>query len=470
MNKLSLLLLPLALSGCAAGNNYKMPDTLLPESWFPSDATKPQTDEKAAIEQQWWHNFGDPVLDELIGKADAGNLDLQIYEARIAQARAARAASSSELLPSVNIIGGDTRQANRFTFGGTPFPGMTKPFNTFQAGFDASWEPDLFGGKKRALESSEAEVSAAEASRDDMRVRLSAEVASTYIDIRSYQQQLRITSETIAAQRRTVDIVRENYHAGRSAQLSLMQAQAQLEQTETQLPYYQNLLAQAEYSMDVLLGEQPGTTHKIAGDVKPIPAPGKALVLAAPALVIANRPDIRIAERKLASATAQQGVAAAKFFPDISLSGFVGLLNVDAGHLLEAGSKSWELGGNILSPILNYGRLSANLEAADARQQEALASYRKAIISALSDVAKTVTAYSKQEEYRKAVEKTVLDNRKTAEIARTRYKEGVSSFIEVLDAQRTLYASESQLVKSNTDVAQDLIAVYKSLGGGWKNN
>ena len=465
MNKLLALSLCIFAAGCAVGPDYKMPDISLPESWPGSAKAAP--DAKIAVEQEWWQHFNDPILDQFIQKADTDNFDLKIATARLSEARAARATASSNFLPTVNIIGSDERQANRIAFPGN-IPGLTKPFNTFQAGFDASWEPDVFGGKRRAYESSSAEFESAEASRDAARVSLLAEVARTYVDIRQYQAQLTITTETISAEQKTVSIVNERYRTGNSAQLDLNQAKAQLEQVQTQLPYYQNLLAQAEYSMDVLLGEQPGYTHKITEAKIAVPVSDKEMVLAAPADVIANRRDVRMAERDLASATAQQGVAVAQFFPDISLSGFVGLLNVDAGHLLESGSKSWSGGGNILLPILNYGKLSANLDAADAKQQEALATYQRSIISALSDVAKAVTAYTKQEEYRQALLKTVKDNRAVASIAHTRYREGLSSFIDVLDAERTLYASESQLVQSNAQATQNLIAVYKSLGGGWK--
>jgi NodT family efflux transporter outer membrane factor (OMF) lipoprotein len=459
--------LPALLAACTVGPDYKAPDTVLPENWAASGITKSPADSKAAVEQEWWKHFNDPVLSQFIQKASTDNFDLKIAGARIGQARAARDTANSNFLPTVNIIGGDERQANRIAFPGN-IPGLSKPFSTYQAGFDASWEPDIFGGKRRAFEASSAELESAEASLGDARVSLLAEVARTYVDIRGYQAQLAITGDTIAAEQKTVDIVSERYHTGKTSQLDQTQSKAQLEQMQTQLPYYQNLLAQAEYSMDVLLGEQPGFTHKITAEKQPVPVSDKEVALAAPANVIANRPDIRIAERQLASATAQQGVAVAQFFPDISLSGFVGLLNVDAGNLLKSGSKSWSGGGNILLPILNYGKLSAGLDAADANQQEALAVYQKSIISALSDVAKSVTAYSKQEEYREALDKTVKDNRQTTAIARMRYKEGLSSFIDVLDAERTLYASESQLVQANAQASQDLIAVYKSLGGGWK--
>lgn len=469
MKKINMLLISCILSGCAVGSDYLKPDINLPQSWFaPKEKELPITDDKAEIEQSWWKNFNDPVLGQLIEKASADNFDLKITQAKIAQARAMRGITSSALIPQVNMVAGDMRQGNRFAFGGAPFPGMDKPFNTFQAGFDASWELDLFGKSRRALEAANAELESAIAARDAARVSMFAEIASTYMDIRSYQQQLKITQETIDAEKHTVSIVNENYRAGNSAQLYLMQARAQLEQTKTQLPYYQNLLAQSEYSMDVLLGQQPGTAYKMLEEEKPIPAVTDSLLLSTPAKVIAERPDIRVAESNLAAATARQGVAAAQFFPDISLSAFVGFLNVDAEHLLERDSKSWSLGGNILSPILNYGKLSSNMDLADAKQQEALAVYQKAVISALSDVSKSVAAYKKQQEYLSAVDKTVSANRKTADIARSRYKEGLSSFIEVLDAERTLYNSQSQQVKSRAQVSKDMIAVYKSLGGGWK--
>jgi len=226
-------------------------------------------------------------------------------------------------------------------------------------------------------------------------------------------------------------------------------------------------LAQAEYSLDVLLGEQPGAAHALVGSTGAIPASDKKIVLMAPAAVIAHRPDIRVAERKLAAATAQQGVAVAQFFPDISLSGFVGLLNTNASSLLQAGSKSWMVGGNVLWPILSYGKLSANLDSANAGQQEALATYQKTMISALSDVERSVTAYTEQEKYRQSLMKAVADNRHASKISQERYKEGLTSFLEVLDAERTLYNSQNQLTDASARTSENMVAVYKSLGGGW---
>jgi NodT family efflux transporter outer membrane factor (OMF) lipoprotein len=201
-----------------------------------------------------------------------------------------------------------------------------------------------------------------------------------------------------------------------------------------------------------------------------IPVVNKQLVLNAPSKVIADRPDIRVAERKLAAATAQQGVATAQFFPDISLSGFLGLLTTDSAKIFDIHSKSWKMGGSILLPILNWGALQANLDAANAEQQEALAVYQKTVLSALADVEKSYTAYTKQEDYRASLEKAVKDNQSATTVARARYKDGLVPFLEVLDAQRSLYASQSKVSEAKGKAAQNLIALYKSLGGGWQGN
>lgn len=457
----------LILAGCAVGPDYKMPDLSLPANWFSAPDQKADP-EKEAIDQQWWKHFNDPVLSQLIDKAGAGNFDLKIAEARITQARAARASATSDLLPTVDTVGGADRQANRIAFGGSgPFD-LTKPFSTYQTGFDATWELDLFGGKRREVEADTATLKAAQASRDDVRVSLMAEVAKTYVDIRQYQQQIAIVGDTQKADEKTLKIAKERFDSGSTAGLDVTQAEAQLELAKTQLPYYQNLLVQAELSMDVLTGEQPGATHKLTEAIAPIPVTDKDVVLAAPASVIANRPDIRVAEHKLASATAQEGVATAQFFPDVSLSGFFGLLNTQAGSLLKGGSKSWDAAGNVVWPILNFGKLTANLDMAKAGQQAALAEYQKAVLAALADVEKSYTAYTKQQQYREGLSKTEERNRHAADIAQMRYKEGLSSFIEVLDAQRTLYGSQSQLAAAKATSAGNTIALYKSLGGGWK--
>ncbi|MGB9153477.1 MAG: efflux transporter outer membrane subunit [Alphaproteobacteria bacterium] len=461
--------LTMTLAACEVGPDYEKPETSLPTDWVSDEVQGPS--DKAGIDQQWWKNFNDPVLAQLIDKASANNFDLKIAEARIEQARAGVSSADAALLPTGDVKGAATREANQLPFPGgnsSPFASLIhKPFNIFQTGFDASWELDLFGGNRRAEESAEAQMQASEASRDDVRVSLLAEVARDYVSIRQYQAQLAIAKNVVSADTKTLDIAKQLFAVGQSPQLDVTQAEATLEQAQTQLPHIRNLLAQTEYSLDVLLGEQPGAAHKIVSKDAPIPASDKKLALAAPAAVIAQRPDIRVAERKLAAATARHGVAVAKFFPDLSLTGFFGAMNTSVNNLATPGNNSWLAGGSVIWPILSYGALSANLDAANAQQQEALTAYQKTIIGALSDVERSLTAYTEQEKFLQSSVNEVEKDKHARAIAQERYQQGLTSQVEVLEADRALYAAEDRLTQARAEASQNLIAVYKSLGGGW---
>lgn len=463
MHRPLLLLTCLLATACTVGPDYHVPETNFPSHWLSSSS---QEDTTAPAEIAYWQQFHDPVLNALVEKAMANNLDLQIAQSRIDEARSQVEIADAALLPTGSLSGTAERQANRIAFPG-PID-LSKPFNTFQTGFDASWELDLFGKSRREIESRTATLQASEASARDMRVSLLAEIARTYMDIRQYQAQAILAESTLATYEKGVSIAKQRFNSGEVAGINVTQAQALVEQAKTQRPYYQNLVAASQLSMDVLLGEQPGATRALTEKPAPIPAPAPELVLEAPAKAIADRPDIQIAERKLAAATAKQGVAVAQFFPDISLSGFLGLLNVNADSLAQGGSRSWSGRGNIALPILNYGELSANLSNAKASQREALATYRKSILLALSDVERAVDTYTRQQEYREDLQKTVAQNKKAATVARARYQAGLSSYLEVLDAERTLYASQTQSTEADARYAQSMVAVYKSLGGGWQ--
>ena len=460
--------LGLWLSACMLlGPDYKKPDTPLPSDW--RSVTSGQNND---LEEEWWRNFHDPILEQLIEKAANGNLDLKIAETRIIQARAARASAQAALLPSGDLMAGANRQANQIGFPGgssSPISQIIKqPFNIFKTGFDASWELDLFGGHRREAEAASAELEASMLTRDDLQISILAEVAHTYLEFRQYQTQLQLAENILAAEQKTRDIMQQRYEVGDVAGLEVSKVTSQLEQDSSQIAYYRNLQAQAAYSLDLLLGETPGATESLLMDTSGIPRSDRELIPATPAKVIAQRPDIRIAERRLAAATAQQGAALAKFFPDISLTGFIGLFNTNAANFLAAGSKSWSMGANVLWPILSYGSLAANLDSADAKQQEALSSYQKAILNALSDVERSLTAYQTQQNTLQALEKATTAEQNSCNIAQERYAAGVTSYLEVLDAERKLYALQNQLSLAQALSAENLIAVYKSLGGAWQ--
>jgi multidrug efflux system outer membrane protein len=455
-----------ALSACEVGPDYQPPETKLPPDWISGDFYA-QT-EKAGVDRNWWTYFNDPVLTQLIAKAASDNLDLMIAEARIVEARAGVSSAEAALLPTGDVTGDVTREANQMALADNADAALLrKPFNVYQTGFDASWELDLFGGTRRAEESAEAQMQASEASRDDIRVSLLAEVARAYISIRAAQEQLSLAEAVAAADQKTLELARQRFDAGEAPRLDVTQAESRLEEAQTQIPASRNRIAQEEYSLDVLLGEQPGAAHKIVDAFAPIPASDKKLVLKAPASVLAQRPDVRAAERNLAATTAQQGVALAKFFPDVSLTGFFGVLNSSTSKLVTPINQSWTAGGGILWPILSYNGLSANLDAANAQQQEALARYQKTVISALSDVERSLTAYAEQEKFLQSVQSDAEKNERSRAVAEERYRNGLTSRLEVLDADRAFYASQGRLIQARADESQNLIAVYKSLGGGW---
>ena len=462
----TLILGSLLLSACMVGPDYKKPELPAPQSWQAAPISK------NASEQLWWQQFNDPILNQLLEKAWLGNLDIKTAEARIMQARALHASATAALFPTGDLMAGASRQGNIIGFPGgssSIAQQVKQPFNMFKTGFDVSWELDFFGGHRRSAEAAKAEFEAANVTRDDILISTLAEIAKTYVEIRQYQNQLAIAKQIVDADTKTTELTQQRVDIGSNAGIDVTRTLAILEHDQSQLAYFKNMLAQAKFRMDVLLGEKPGLSHTLVKAAAEIPSTDKALILDAPAVVMTHRPDIRHAERMLAVATAQQGVATAKFYPDISLTGFIGLFNTNAGNFINVSSKSWTMGGNVLWPILSYGTLSANLHAADAKQQAAMTQYQQAIISAFSDVERSVTAYNEQEKVWQSLEKSGKANNHVVQIAQERYEAGISSLLEVLDAQRSLYNTQNQVTIAKAQTSINLISVYKSLGGSWQH-
>ena len=456
----SLILL---LFSCKVGDNYQSLDLSLPEKFISAKST----DKKAEIEQNWWKNFNDPVLDNLINKAVSSNIDLKVATSRIAQARANAGFANADLLPTTNIDVNASRQANRLAFGNTPFD-LTKKFDTYQTGFDASWELDLFGGKKRELEAQKALLKSSEYNEKDLRVSLLAEVARNYIDIRNYQAQIANSNEVMATNQQIVKISEELFNKGEISQPSVIANRNLLSQAKNQIIYYQNLLTQSEYNTDILLGENVGATHVIVQKFSSTPVMDKKLIIAAPAQVIENRSDVRSAEQKFAASIAEKGVAIAKLYPDISLTVFLGFLSGDVNNITKIGNKSWSFGGNLIFPILNYNRISQNIALAKAESEESSLLYRKAVLVALIDVENALNNYNKSLETKDLLTEEVKNNAHLFDIAKERYNVGVTNFSDVLEARRSYLTAQSSLEDANANSSKKLISVYKALGGGWK--
>ena len=444
------------------GPDYRAIAPAVPVRW---QAQQNAITELKAVDPQvlknWWKSFADATLDRLMNLALSGNLDLKIVWTRIAQARAERSATRAELFPKVTMGAGASRYGN-------PAPGFlpSAPFNFFQLGFDALWEIDLFGRQQRRLEAASAELDAAGEQYRLALVTLSADLARAYIEYRNLQNQLLITRANLAAQQHILDLTETLFREGVGTRYEVVRARALTESTTAQLPALEARQTGALRQLDVLVGRQPGTLDAELKDLGAVPlAPGKA-ILATPAATIRHRPDLRIAERRLAAATALQGSAIAELFPKISLSAFLGFRNTDLDALFKSAAFSYSAGANLLQPLLNFGRIRAGIDLAEAKQQEAYLAYEKAVLDALQETETAMTRYLNEEVRRQILTRAVADLREAVRLSQLRYHEGAVSFLDVLDAQRALYAGEIELARSEAEDSTDLIAVYKALGGG----
>ena len=460
IHKICGLLVLSGLTGCTMGPDYHEVTPSVPSHWQ-AESSADLKQANAEDLRNWWKSFGDAQLNRLMDKALAGNLDIKIALTRIDQARAERSGTRAELFPTVNIKTGAQRNEN-------PFPGLAPgiKYNMFELGFDALWEIDLFGRQQRRLEAASADLDAAGEQYRQSLVILTAELARSYIDYRSLQNQLSITRSNLESQRHTLELTEKLFNEGVNARHDVVRARAQTESTAAQIPALEANLVAALRQLEVLVGQKPAS---LSTELKPsgaVPLATGRRVLATPAETIRHRPDIRVAERQLAAATAMQGAAIAELFPKISLSAFLGLRNTDVEALFKSAAFSYGTAANLIQPLLNFGRIQAGIDLADAKQKEAYLTYEKAVLDALAETETALTRYLKEEIRRQTLSSAVVDLQESVRLSQLRYKEGVISFLDVLDAQRVLYIAEIELARSQAATSTNLIAVYKALGGG----
>lgn len=456
------LLLIGGLTACTVGPDYQPVQAVVPDRW----QAEPQLTAglKAASSESlknWWQGFGDVTLNQLMRQALVGNKDINIALVRIEQARAERRGTRAELFPSVNAKLGAQRQSN-------PMPGIAPGlrYNLFEIGFDALWEIDLFGRQQRRLEAATADLDAAAEQYAQTLVILTAELARSYIEYRNLQSLLTITQSNLDTMGKTLNLTDRRFQEGVGTRHDVVRARAQAEITEAQLPALQANKNACLRQLELLIGKQPGALTAKLAQPAPVPLLAGQKILMSPAETIRNRPDINIAERRLAAATAMQGAAIAELFPKISLSAFLGLRNTDIETLFKSVAFSYGTIANFIQPLLNFGRIQAGIDLAEARQQEAYLAYEKSVLEALRETETALTHYLQAEIRRQTLARAVTEQRESLRLSQLRYQEGVSSFLDVLDAQRALYAVESDLANAQADTAIYLIAVYKSLGGG----
>lgn len=453
MNKhISSLALVSLLAGCAVGPDYHAPQPAMPGGWAGS------TDTATPVGlASWWQSFRDPKLTALMDEALRANLDIQLATARLREARYSRDVAVGGLWPSVDSSAGYRRTRQ----------GSASARNLFQAGLDAVWEMDIFGGVRRSVESAEATLLAAQEGLHDVQVSLAAEVALNYVQLRGYQQQVRIAEQNLKAQRHTAEITRQRFNAGFVGGLDVANADAQVASTASTIPVLETSARQSIYALSVLLARPPA---ELLNDLAPsgsLPMTPPEVPAGLPSDLLRRRPDIRQAEAQLHAATAQIGVAVADLFPKFSLTGSLNWQADKLSGLNNSAARVWSLGPSVNWPIFQGGSLEANVRVQEALRDQAYLAYRKTVLVALQDVENALVAYAKEWEHRKSLNDAVIANRKAVELSTQLYREGQTDFLNVLQAQRALYLSETAFVESDSSLGQNLIALYKALGGGW---
>ena len=350
----------------------------------------------------------------------------------------------------------------------TPGAEVPRQQNLFQAGFDAAWEIDVFGGIYRSVEAATAALEAAEWDRRDVLITLLSDVALNYVQLRGSQRRLQIAYQNIVTQQEAVRVTRARYEAGFTGELDVAQAQAQLSTTESQLPVLQTAIQQSIYQLSVLLALPPGALLEELRAPELIPAAPPVVPVGLPSDLLRRRPDVRSAERQLASATAQVGVAVAELFPVFALTGSFGTATSDFRHILDSGSLFWSVGPSLAWPIFQGGRLRANVRLQDAIAEQALANYELVILRALQEVDSSLVAYLNEKVRYDSLAEAVVANQRATELSNELYARGLTPFLNVLESQRALFISQDAQAQSQTLAILNLVSLYKALGGGWE--
>jgi outer membrane protein, multidrug efflux system len=467
----------LLFTGCAVGPNFKTPAAKVPEAYYSLDNPKPAPAVSQATSQPvtlvyWWQSFRDPILDSLVQLALASNLDLRQAEARIRQARAARGMAAAGLWPGINASALYQRShssSETVSPGGGASIATLGPFKElFQVGLDASWELDIFGGTRRNIEAATADMQASVEDRRDVLVTLVGEVGNNYLNLRGFQDQAAIARKNLEAQQKTANITHKRFDAGFVGRLDVANADAQVATTASFIPVLESQAQAAVFSIGVLLGKEPAFLAKELARATPIPPTPPTVPVGLPSDLLRRRPDIRRAEAQLHAATARIGVAVADLFPKFNLSGSLGLAASDVSRIGNQGSKFWSFSPSVTWPVFAGGKIRWNVQVQNALQEQALLTYQQTVLTALKEVETALVAYAKEQEHQKALALAVANNRQAVDLAMKLYVAGKTDFLNVLNAQRSLFVTEDALTQSNRTLGTNLIALYKALGGGWE--
>jgi len=452
----------LLLTACApVGPEYRPPTADLPDNW--TDGRGPEAPAALDHSRRWWGLFADPVLSDLVDRGIAANHDLRIAASRITAARARLQQTAAAIDPSLDA-GADATHARRSTNAGAD--GGTR--DLFEAGFDAAWELDLFGGRRRAIEAATATLAASEENRRDVLISLEAEVGRTYFELRGSERLLATARNTLAAEEKTLTVVAGRRQLGLASDLESAQARTQQSLVAAQIPALEQKITASRNQLALLLDLQPTEMARRLTGAAPAFSLPPNLPPGLPSDLLRRRPDIRQAERRLAAATAEVGVATADLFPRFSLTGLIGLQSSSLSDLVSSGSRFWSIGPSLTLPVFNRSRLQAAVTITEAALEEIQANYEKIVLGALIETENALVSYSREQETRSRLAAAVTTGSQALAFNEGLYAAGLADLTDVLASRRTLYAAQEQLIVSDQRLAADVIALYKALGGGWQ--
>lgn len=485
----------LGLAGCTVGPDFKEPPWYSPASWF-SSTERPAARERSEpvsepVDPRWWRLIGDRELTSLEERVAAGNLDVRTATIQIAESRAERGITAAALYPSINAnasyerekasnkgvfsaLSGATgtpgTEANGLGTGGVPpiAGGAIPPFDLYEYGVDATWEIDFWGRVRRSIEAADATIASSEEARRNALLISLAEVASDYVQLRGVQAQEQIAAENVRVAQQSVQLTHDRSAGGLGTDLDVANANAQLRQQEAQIPQLQQQEAQLINALSLLLGQQPNALRGELETQHPVPPVPPRVPVGLPSELARRRPDIRQAEAQLHAATANLGVAVASFYPQVTLSGSVGIQSLQPKTLWTLDARQYGVGPSVTLPIFQGGQLRSTLHLREAQQQEAAIHYERTVLNAWHDVDNALTAYDKEQHRRDALVQSVAQNQRALSLALDQYRQGLVDYLPVLDAQRSLLATQQALAQSTATVSNNLVALYRALGGGWE--
>ncbi len=463
------------LSGCMVGPNYQAPKNDVSNKWHDKNCQSRQEQNKLYSDSQplekWWESFDDELLDKYVVLASKCNQDILTAQANMLQARALRQVTASALFPQINAgIGASRTEFSRHgRLLAYSLPGFPPIQNLFNVLFDASWEIDFFGKTKRSVEAESARVESAVESKHDILISVTAEVAKNYLEVRSYQEKVKLLRDNIRLLEENLKVVQQSVTDGYKNQLDLESVQAELSLAKSQLPDTVASMYRGIYALSFLVGKMPEALFDEMIKPKNLPdLPYGQIFIGLRSDLLRRRPDIRRAERNLAAATAEVGVAVASFFPAFTLSADLGLEAVKLVNLFRSASKTWEVGGDMNTPIFEGGRLMGNLRVSQAGQAAAMHTYQKTVLNALQETQGALVTYQENVKILKNLKDKALSNQALARLSSDRYAQGLVDIVQLIKAQREFVSAQEKVLNSLTASLLNLVSLYKALGGGWQ--